>query len=125
MEGIRLATQEEIDRIKTGADLGPTTSVIAWSGKTEEDTILAVLRQATELEPVYFNGAAATRKAMFIWGVENMLRFLGTKEYYFNMPTDDASKEWRETVTHWGAEQVSVAPELRFKKVLLADQKRD
>lgn len=116
MEGIRLATPEEIEAIRKESDLGPTTSVLAFPGK--EGTIFGCLKTVCELDPVFYNGASAQRKAMFTWGVENMLRFNGVPFYYFNILADDSMSEWRNVVKNWGAQEVSPAPEIRFKKVL-------
>ena len=115
MEPIRLATQEEVEKLAETSDLSNATSVV---GLGEGDrAIYAVLRQAFEVDPVVSGPAVnSQRKALFIWGVENALRMQGLKQYYFNVLASDET--WRKTVESWGAVPTSVAQEIRFKKVL-------
>lgn len=113
IEPIRLATQEEIDRIKETADLSLGTSV--WAFGQGEKADFAVLRSCWELDPLICHNGNQ-RKAIFVWGIENMLRALNVPQYYFNLDPEDTS--WIETVKKWGAEQVSRKPDLRFKKEL-------
>ena len=115
MNPIRPATSEEVEKLKKTSDLTPTSIVLAMDG--ENGTDFAVVRMVTELDPVYFaEGSSTARRALFIWGLENMLRFQGSGAYYFNVAVDD--EPWQKAVTKWGAEQVSTGPEFRFKKVL-------
>ena len=110
-EPIVLATPEEVAKIAKNSELTQFSSVYKFRKN------LAVIRSVTELDPVYFNDNATIReRAMFIWGLENMMRGNGLQSYYFNVLADDES--WQSAVKHWKAEQVSVAPELRFKKVI-------
>lgn len=116
MDGIRLATPEEVEQIKAESDLGPGCTVLAL-GTT--NPILSVLRQVYEHDPIFYNGASPSKKAMYAWGVENCLRFQGVPFYYFNIPASEEFADYRKLVTEtWGAQQVSKEPELRYKKAL-------
>lgn len=113
MDSIKLATPEQIEKIRATSDLGPTSLVYAMG----ED--LAVVKAVTEIDPVYFDANSNTsRRLLFIWGLENMLRGNGIPAYYFNTLADDANASWRKVVETHGAHQVSTAPEFRFKKEL-------
>lgn len=113
MDSIKLATPEQVERIKPTADFVPTSTVLAMG----ED--LAVVKQVIELDPVYFaEGSSGSRKAMFIWGIENWMRLTGVPVYYFNIAEGPENEQWRQVVKTHGAEQVSPGPELRWKKVL-------
>jgi len=119
MEGIRLATEAEIERIQKESDLGPTSSVIAWGKPEAPDTIIAVQRLATEIDPLYWSGASANKKRMFMWGVENMMRYVQVPAYYFNIQDTDEFKDFRELVMAMeGTEQVSKQAEIRYKRTL-------
>lgn len=113
MEGIRLAQPEEVEAIRQGSDLSPQCSVLYWP---IEKPMTAVLRNCMELDPIYYNDNITSRKALFAWGIENILRSQGVPAYYFNVPVDDTT--YQQVVKTWGAEQVSHGPEFRFKKVL-------
>ena len=117
MEAIRLATEQEINKIKDTADITLSSRIIAMDNPKGEADI-AVIRQCVEVDPVYFSDASATnRRAMFLWGIENILRFQGSPEYYFNISPDDES--WKKIVEHWGAREIFNTPQQRYKKVLL------
>lgn len=118
MEPIRLATKEEIEAIRSKSDLEPGCTVFALTGKSGTD--LAVVRNITEIDPMFFDvNAPDSRKAMFIWGLENMLRMVNVPFYYFNVPTNEEAAPWRSVVEKWGADKTSLEPEFRYKKVLL------
>jgi|SRR5581483_869904 len=115
MEPIRLATEDEIKAIADHADLASAASVVAFG--TGDTAVLAVLRNAFEIDPMISGDKVTTqRKAFFIWGLENALRMQGIKQYYFNVLADD--EKYRGIVESWGATAVSTAPEIRYKKVL-------
>lgn len=116
VEPIRLATPEEIETIKSTSDLEPGCTVVAFPQGEGKEPMFAVMRQVYEVDPVYYNGAPIKRKALFIWALENMMRFSGVPTYYFNVPANDT--EYIETVKHWGAEVTSREPEVRLKKRL-------
>jgi len=110
-ERIRPATPEEIEKIAAKADLTPRSAVWALGES------IAVTRLAAEIDPVFYGeGTPTIRKAWFIWGLENMLKGNGYTEYYFNVPVRD--EEYVKIVKGFGAEQTSLEPEFRFKKVL-------
>lgn len=118
MDQIRLATAEEVEAIKLKADLEFATAIFALPHK-DGTPDLAVLRNVLELDPVFFSDKTGDqRKAYFITTLETHLRLSGLKGYYFNLLADEPTKQWRQIVTKWGAQQVSVAPELRYKKSL-------
>src|SRR5579862_1382289 len=90
LNAIKLATQEQIERIKDTADFVPTSQVLAMG----ED--LAVVKQVVEVDPVYFNEQSSTqRRLLFVWGIENWLRLVGTPVYYFNTSASDEAAPWR------------------------------
>lgn len=112
MDIIRLATPEEMEAIQAKSDLTPATTVVTFGGKD-----FAVLRNCFELDPVIFApDTADKRKLLFLMNLETAMRLQGVKEIYFNIKADDA--ETTNVVKHWGAEPVSIQPEIRFKKVL-------
>ena len=113
MEGIRLATADEVAQIQAEADISTATSVLRWP---IEKPMTAVMRNCIELDPVYYGENPVSRKAMFIWAIENMMRSMGVKEYYFNVPADD--EDYQKVLSTWGAEKISKNPEFRYKKVL-------
>lgn len=108
---IRLATLEEVEAIASKSDLTPASRVLAFEDNR------AVVRVATEVDPFIADPKSPKyKRALFLWGIENLLRFQGNTEYYFNIREED--KEFQEVVKDFGAQQVSLGPELRFKKVL-------
>ena len=111
MDNIVVATPEQIEKIAATSDLTPTSKVWAMGEN------LAVLRLAPEIDPLLMaEGSSNKRKALFMWGLENILKGSGMTEYYFNIL--DSETEWMEIVKSFGAEMISVAPERRFKKLL-------
>lgn len=116
MKHIRLATEEEVKRIRKDADLHPSSSVLALDGPNGEAD-LAVLRNCWEVDPVvYAEGTNDLRRAKFLWGLEERLIGAGIDRYYFQIAAEQ--EQYIKTVQHWGAEQVSAVPELRFLKVI-------
>lgn len=116
MEPVRLATEAEIKAIVKESDLTPASSVVAWGPEGNAD--LAVLRQVSEIDPIYFReGCEDRRKLMFIWAIENAFRILGTPDsYYFNVHVED--EKWNKVLENFGAIRTSTAPEYRYKKSL-------
>ena len=112
MDSIKLATPEQVERIKDSSDLGPTSAVLAMG----ED--LAVVKQVTEVDPIYFaEGSAPSRRMMFMWFLQNYLKLTGQPALYFNTAESDTA--WQDVLKkHFGAEQLSKEPELRFKVAL-------
>ena len=119
MDAIKLATAEQVERIRATSDLYPTSAVLAMG----ED--LAVIKAVTEVDPVYFAPDSSTsRRLMFIWGIENWLRLTGVQSYYFDVPVDNET--WIHNVKTHGAEQLSTGPVYHYKKVLIhADKAND
>ena len=113
MDSIKLATPEQVEKIRATSDLGPTSVVLAMG----ED--LAVVKQVTEIDPVYFaENSNTSRRLMFIWGIENWLRLTGTPAYYFNVHADAENAPWRKVVETHGAHMLSTDHEFRYKKEL-------
>ena len=112
MDPIRSATPEEIKAIEDKSDLTAESGVLRFGND------MAVVRRCTELDPVFFDPKSSySRKLMFIWGIENILRANGLTEYYFNISTED--KAWKQTVEKYGAKPQSLQPEIRYKKLLV------
>jgi hypothetical protein len=111
MKHIRKATPIEIEAIREKSDLTGLYSVLAL------DNHLAVVRQVTEIDPVFFApGANDSQKAKFLWGLEERLMGAGVKEFYFQVVASD--ERWRGVIEGWGGIQVSPVEEIRYKKVL-------
>lgn len=116
MNRIRLATPEEIEKIKPQADLDQNCTVLALD--TQAGTPIAVLRTCVELDPALFpEGFTKPQIAMFTHDVETFLVAKGALSYYFNADPDD--EKWIHVIKGWGCEQVSPKPYLRFKQSLL------
>ena len=112
MDPIRSATIEEIKTIEDEADLTGQSGVLRFGND------MAVIRSCTEIDPVFFDSESSySRKLMFIWGIENILRANGLTEYYFNISPED--KAWKQTVEKYGAKPQSLQPEIRYKKLLV------
>jgi len=117
MNRIRVATSEEVEKVKDFSDLD--LGCVALALDTQRGTGIAIRRICTEVDPMISGQDWTTRdKVLFIRDIETVLSAQGTSHYYFNVLADDANKEWRENLVHWGAEQVSTAPVLRYKKIL-------
>jgi len=112
MKRLRLASPEEVESIKAESDLDPTCLVVALD--IQGGTALAVIRTVCEVDPVFYPKDFSDRmKLIFIRDVETFLSAKGVGSYYYNLPADDTI--YHETMKHYGAEQVSKVPELRFK----------
>jgi len=115
MNRIRLATEEECKSIADNSDLSPMTYVMGLD--TKQGVILGVIRQAIELNPVHFpEGLPDRMKYMFMRDIETHLAAKGAFAYYFQI--DPAKEEYIATMKHYGAQQVSPIPELRFVRQL-------
>lgn len=113
MDIIRYATPEEIESIRSKADLATGGSVVTFGGKE-----FAVIRNVVELDPVIFaEDTSNSRKLFFVQALETFLRLTGTPAYYFNIHAED--EKWLEIAKKNGAEALSTAPEIRLKKTLL------
>lgn len=116
MEGIRLATDAEVEAIREDSDLGPGCQVWTLPGAKP---ITGVIRTLVEVDPVHLKDASNSHKAMFMWGIENMLRFTQVPFYYFNVLADEEEDDFRKLLTSsFGAEKVSRGAEFRYKKTL-------
>jgi hypothetical protein len=118
MKTLRAATPEEIEQIKGTADLDANCLVVALD--TPKGVIKGVIRIATEVDPVYFpDGCEPRYRLLFMRDVENFLLGRGASNYFFNIHATDETKSFRDSVAGWGAKQVSLAPEYRFRKNLI------
>lgn len=112
MDTIRKATPEEIAEFADRADITPSSDVLTFGGKD-----FAVVRNCTEIDPMFFSADSNThRRMIFAMNLESILRFQGIREIYFNVPVVD--EKYIKVLETWGAEPISLEPELRFKKVL-------
>ena len=115
MNRIRLAKPEEIDKIKEHSDIDAGCSVLALD--THLGTGLAVRRVCEEIDPLVCPEEWNTKlRAVFIRDIETVMAAQGIPHYYFNVLVED--EKWQEVIKTWGAEQLSTAPEYRFKRVL-------
>ena len=115
MKHLRLATPEEIEKIKLESDLDASCKILALD--TAMGTAFAVVRIAIEVDPAFYpEGFGPKQIAMFTHDIENYLWAQNVSSYYFNV--DPADDKWIGFIKSWGAEQTSKSPELRFKKVL-------
>ena len=115
MNRIRLATQDECEVIKNGADLDQTCTVFALD--TAKGTGFAVRRLATEIDPLISpEGWDLRARVLFFRDLETAIWAQGIPAYYFNVHADE--QDWINTVEKWGAQRTSTAPEFRYKKVL-------
>ena len=115
--GIRLATPEEVEKIASSADLTPTSAVWAWPNP-KGDTDVAVFRQCTEIDPMFFaETSGSQRRVLFIWALLNMARANGVREVYCDVDAE-GFEDYIETLKKMGAEQTTLKPQFRFKMVL-------
>lgn len=116
MQHIRLATQEEVEKIRGESDLGQIYTVFARENRSG-DTNLAVLKQVVELDPVHYaESSSVLEKTRFVFDLEERMLGAGVQHYYFNIAAEDAG--WQKVVKEWGAVQQSHGPELRFGRSL-------
>lgn len=115
MQHLRLATPEEIEKIKLESDLDSTCKVLALD--TAMGTAVAVIRVPVEVDPAFYpEGFGVKQIAMFTHDIENYLWAQNVGAYYFNV--NPADEKWISIIKNWGCEQVSKQPDLRFKKGL-------
>lgn len=115
MNRIRLATPEEVKQIEAHSDLDETSLVLGLD--TREGVPLAVVRTVIEVDPViYPEGLPDRLKALFQRDVETFLYAKGAMRYYFNVHV--ANEPMLRVAQTLGAEQMSTAPEFRFRKRL-------
>jgi hypothetical protein len=120
LDNLRLATREEVESIRLKSDLGPTSTVVAFEHGAQPSD-LAVIKQVTELDPVFFQDASDTRRrVLFIWALENAMRIMGLGSYYFQVPVADET--WIKNIEGWGAERLSTEPQFRYTKLLQVPQ---
>jgi hypothetical protein len=110
MDSIKIATLEQIEACKVTLDVTPRSQVWAMGND------LAVVRLASEIDPMVMEKESGQRRLLFSWGLENMLRATGNTEYYCNVPIH--MTDYHEVLKKLGHEQISSEPEFRFKKVL-------
>jgi hypothetical protein len=115
MNHLRLATAEEVEKIRLESDLDETCKVLALD--TAMGTPIAVLRMALETDPCFYpEGFGAKQIAMFSRDLLTYLWAQNFKSLYFNV--NPADTNWIEHLKAEGCEQVSKQPELRFKRTI-------
>lgn len=115
---LRAATTAEIEKIAAESDLSANTIVVAED--TPQGPIQGVIRLCYEVDPVHYPAELNGRwKTVFLRDVSHYLVGKGAPAFYFNIPASEDFAEYREAVTRLGAVQMSLAPELRYKKALL------
>ena len=117
MNLLREATAEEVSRIAETADLGPGCIVVALD--IPDETILGVVRTCVEVDPIHFGKASTRWKLIFMRDVATYLIGKGAPAYYFNVSASEETQSFRDALGTFKAEQVSSAPELRFKKEIV------
>lgn len=116
MEFFRIATPEEVQGIAEHSDL--TNSSAVWALPNKDTVDLGVIRNCVELDPVFFSPISGnTRKAMFFWGIANMLKATGAREVYFNIDAD-SSEEYKAVLEKLGSVPTTLKPQIRYKLVL-------
>lgn len=114
---LRPATKDEFESIKASSDIGPNCTVVALD--TPNGAILSVVRQCWEVDPMHFpEGCDSRHKAAFLRDICHYMVGLGAPSFYFNINASEEFAAFREAVVVRGAEQVSVVPEIRFKRDL-------
>jgi hypothetical protein len=108
LEHIRLATPEEVDKIKDECNLTPMSRVLTMGD------MFAVWRMANEIDPLIPNGAPVTKMYRFLWGIENILKGAGVSEYFYNTPADDPDYH-KAIEEHFGAQRLSKQPDYRWR----------
>lgn len=109
---IRRATEEEVKPIADTSDLTPSTTVWAW------DDDKAVIRTSWEVDPVHFASTSGKqRKALFFWGLMNMLRASGATELYFNIDAEN-TEDYQAVLEKMGAQKTTTKPQFRYKMTL-------
>ena len=111
---VRLATTEEVEKIRESSDLSNATSVWVWPNESKEpDTV--VVRSCMEADPMHFGKDSGNqRKALFGWTLFNMLRSNGVREVYFNVDSE-GMEDWIAILEKLGAEKTTLKPQYRFK----------
>lgn len=117
MNHIRVATEDEINKIRDRSDLMPGHTQVLALDNDKGGADFAVVRNCFELNPViYADATNDVRRARFLYALEE--RFLGAAvdRYYFQL--DAANEHYIKVAKAWGAEQVSPHPEVRMLKVI-------
>lgn len=107
LDRIRLATEEEVKEIATNSNLTSTSSV--W----RMGDMSMVWRIANELDPAHFNGATPQKIYKFVWGMENLLKGAGAREYFFQVSATDTT--YHKFIEGMGGERLSKEPEYRYR----------
>jgi len=112
MERLRLATPEEVEKIKAVANLDETSIVLALT--TQAGVPLAVVRTVVEVDPVVHpEGMSPRLKAIFQRDIETFLSAKGIPSYFFNVHTDNT--EMLSVAETLGGFRQSTAPEFRYQ----------
>ena len=116
MQHIRLASPEEVEKIRDNSDLMPGhTAVYALDGPNGPD--LAVVRNCVEVNPVHYaEGTSDMRRVRFMWGLEERLLGAGVDRYYSQF--DSSKEDYLKVMEHYGFERVSPVPEYRYLRLI-------
>ena len=113
---IRLATKEEIEGIREQSNYPAQARVLAMDSNVG-DPDLAVVKNIIEVDPIVWGARTNDmQRAKFLFALEERLLGAGVDHYFFNI--DAADEHYLKVVRHWGAEQCSPHPVVRFQKVL-------
>jgi hypothetical protein len=116
MKHLRLATAEEVEKLRKDSDYTRNTVVFAMD-QNEGEPDFAVVRTVIDLDPVHYGKSTNdVQKAKFMYALEERLAGMGIDQVYYSVADSDA--RWKAVIKNWGAEEVSPVPERRFKKVL-------
>lgn len=114
---IRIATAEEIDKIRDKSDLMPGHTQILALDSDAGGADLAVVRNCVEINPViYAEGTNDVRRSRFLYALEERLLGAGIDRYYTQIPAADG--HYLKVAKNWGFEEVSTSPEIRVLKVI-------
>lgn len=111
---VRLATPEEVEKIRETSDLTNATSVWVWPNEGK-DSDMAVVRNCLEIDPMHFGkDSGHQRKALWGWTLFNMLRSNGVKEIYFNIDAE-GMEDFTSILEKMGASRTTAKPQYRFR----------
>lgn len=118
LKHIRVATAEEVEKIKRGSDLGGEPFAVYALENQKGDVDLAVVKQVVEVDPVWYAPSTNdVQKARLQWGLEERLMGAGITRYLCNVKASD--ERWIKILKEWGFKAQSSEPEIRMARNLL------
>lgn len=116
LQHIRIATAEEVDRIREGSDVGGEPFAVYAFGEGDAAD-LVVVKQVVEMDPVWFaKSSNDVRKARFIQLMEERLMGAGVQRYGCRVSAAD--ERWRKVLVEWGFKEQSSEPEIQMMRNL-------